>query len=149
MKRISIRMAALMLAAALAACGDAPTAPLAEAGPAALNTAPSATVTNSGGNPLISWAALAGAVSYGVVLVEVETETNRQTAESSSYTWQYPVGTTTATSLLDTARGYTGTSMCSYSNYPIVTRITYRYRVTATYANGSAASMVMAPVAQC
>lgn len=107
------------------------------------------TVTNSGGNPLLSWSALAGALSYSVVLVETETQTNRQTAESTSTSWEYPLGSTTGTSFLDTTYPYTGTSLCSYTAYPIVTRVSYRYHVTAIYASGSARSSVFAPVAPC
>lgn len=155
MKHIRIRAAfgsaALLLAAALAACADTPTGAVASAAdqPAALNTAPTVTVTSSGGNPLLSWSALPGALSYSVVLVENEIQTNRQTAESESWSWEYPLGTTTGTSFLDTSYPYSGKSMCVYSAYPIVTRVNYRYRVTATYASGSATSTVFAPVAPC
>jgi hypothetical protein len=149
--RAALRAAAVLLAAALAACADAPTAAVTTAAdsPAALNTAPAVTVTNSGGNPLLSWSALAGATSYSVVLVETETQTNRQTAESTQWSWEYPLGSTTGTSFLDTSYAYTGTSLCTYTNYPIVTRVNYRYRVTAVYANGTASSSVFAPVAPC
>ena len=145
------RTAVLLLASVLAACTDAPTSAVISAAdrPAALNTAPTVTVTNSAGNPLLGWSALAGAVSYDVVLVETETQTNRQTAESTSTSWEYPLGSTTGTSFLDTGHAYTGKNLCSYTAYPIVTRVTYRYRVTAVYASGSAASSVFAPVAPC
>ena len=154
MKHTRIRVAfgtAVLLASVLSACAESPTGAVASAAgePAALNTAPTVTVTNSGGTPLLSWNALAGALSYGVVLVETEIQTNRQTAESESWTWQDPLGSTTGTSFLDTAHPYTGSSMCVYSAYPIVTRVTYRYRVTATYASGSASTTVFAPVAPC
>lgn len=149
--RAASRAAVVLLAAALAACTDAPTATAIAAAdhPASLNTAPTVTVTNSGGNPLLGWSALAGAVSYDVVLVETETQTNRQTAESTSTSWEYPLGSTTGTSFLDSGHAYTGDWLCSYTAYPIVTRVTYRYRVTAVYASGSAASSVFAPVAPC
>jgi hypothetical protein len=147
----TIRAAILVLAATLAACSDAPTGAVISAAdrPAALNTAPTVTVTNSGGYPLLSWSALSGATSYSVVLVETETQTNRQTAESTSTSWESPLGSTTGTSFLDSAHPYTGGSLCSYTAYPIVTRVTYRYRVTATYASGTATTSVSAPVAPC
>lgn len=151
MNRTRSLSAVLLLAATLAACADAPTSPRASVAeqPAALNTAPTVTVTNSGGTPLLGWGALSGAVSYSVVLVETETQTNRQTAASNTWEWRYPLGSTTGTSFLDTAHGYTGTFRCTYSAYPIVTRVLYEYEVTATYANGSAATTVNAPIATC
>ena len=151
-RHAAARTVALLLAATLAAaCADTPTGAVASAAnaPAALNTAPTVSVTDSGGNPLLSWSALAGAVSYTVVLVETETKTNRQTGDSQQWVWEYPLGSTTGTSFLDTSYAYTGNFMCSYSAYPIVNRVTYRYRVTATYASGSATDVVLAPVAPC
>lgn len=147
----AVTRAAVLLLATLAACSDTPTGAVASAedGRAALNTAPTVSVTDSGGNPLLSWSALAGAVSYSVVLVETETQTNRQTGDSQQWVWEYPLGSTTGTSFLDTTYAYTGNFMCSYSAYPIINRVTYRYRVTATYASGAATSTVLAPVAPC
>jgi hypothetical protein len=107
------------------------------------------TVSNSGGNPLLSWAAVAGATSYSVALVVTRTETNRQTAEGNTYVDEYRLGSTTGSSYLDSAHPYTGTSMCMYSTYPIVNRENYRYRVTAIFADGTSLSTVLAPVAQC
>lgn len=109
---------------------------------------PTLSVSNSGGYPLISWSALAGATSYTVELVTTETETNRQTAASQSWTYNETRGTTTGTSFLD-GYAYTGDSMCTFSNYPIVTRITYRYRVTATFSGGTSFSTVAAPISTC
>lgn len=145
--------AVLLLAASLAACSDAPTAvaPSAADAPAALNTypAPVASVSNSGGTPLISWSALAGATSYSVTEVIIETETNRQTAESNSWRYETPLGSTTGTSFLDTSNSYTGKSLCSYSNYPIVLRYSYRYEITATFSGGTSKTSIMAPIAPC
>jgi hypothetical protein len=154
MKRLNVSRAASAAAIALlAACSDAPTAAVipADTGPAAMNTypAPALSVSNSGGYPLISWSALAGATSYEVVLTTTETETNRVTTESNSWTYHDVLGSTTGTSFLDTAHAYTGKSMCSYLNYPIVTRYAYRYRVTATFSGGTSVSTVAAPVAPC
>lgn len=149
--RAAARTAALLLAATLAACSDTPTGAVASAADAtaALNTAPTVSVTNSGGNPLLNWSALAGALSYSVVLVEREIQTNRQTGDSQEWEWEYPLGSTTGTSFLDTSYAYTGNFVCTYPAYPIVHRVSYRYRVTTTYASGSAASTVLAPVAPC
>lgn len=145
--------AALLLLAALAACSDAPTAAVRgpDDAPPSLNTypAPVVSVSNSGGNPLLGWSALSGATSYSVKLVVVETQTNRATAESTSWRDEYPLGSTTGTSFLDSAHAYTGVSLCSYTNYPVVTRVTYRYQVTATFSGGSSMSSVSAPVAMC
>lgn len=146
-------LAAVLLLAATAACSDAPTAvaPSAADAPAALNTypAPVVSVTNSGGTPLISWGALAGATSYSVTEVIIETETNRQTAESNQWRYETPLGSTTGTSFLDTSNAYTGKSLCSYSNYPIVLRYSYRYEVTATFSGGTSTTSVFAPIAPC
>jgi hypothetical protein len=143
--------AALLLMGAAAACSDAPTAARvsADGQSPALYTAPTVTVSNSGGYPLVGWGALTGATGYSVALVITETQTNRQTAESTSWTDEYPVGGTTGTSVLDAGNPYTGVSLCTWSNYPIVTRVSYRYRVTATFSGGTSASSVAAPVAQC
>ena len=107
------------------------------------------TVTNSGGHPLLTWSAVSGAVSYSVVLIETETQTNRQTAQSTTYVYDHPLGSTPGSSFLDSARPYTGTQMCSYSAYPVVHRLTYRYEVTAVFADGRSTSTVPAPVAAC
>ncbi|HEX2206218.1 MAG TPA: hypothetical protein VHG93_00935 [Longimicrobium sp.] len=147
------RSAALSAVALLAACADAPTAPRAAAEilTPALNTypAPVLSVSNSGGYPLISWSALSGATSYSVALTVTTTETNRQTGESSSDYDEYPLGSTTGTSYLDSAHAYLGQSMCTYLNYPVVYREIWRYKVTATFSGGTSSSTVAAPVMQC
>jgi hypothetical protein len=152
MKRLNVfRLASCAAVLLLAACADAPTgiATAADTAPAMnVYPAPVLTVTNSGGYPLISWSALAGATSYTVELVNYEMETNRQTAESNSWTIYSTRGTTTGTSFLD-GYAYTGDSMCSYTNWPIVTRITYKYRVTATFAGGTSSALVAAPISNC
>jgi len=154
MKRLNLaRAAACAAVVLLAACGDVPTASVAtaESGEAALNTypAPVLSVSNSGGQPLVSWSALSGATSYTVVLITNESHTNRETTESTSTTWTDALGSTTSTSFLDTVHPHTGAVRCSYLNYPWVTRYSYHYRVTATFAGGTSTSMVMAPVAPC
>ncbi len=151
--RTSSRFLALLLAGVLAACSDAPTGAIPSAAdqPAALNTypAPVASVSNSGGTPLISWSALVGATSYSVTEVIIETETNRETAESSQWRYETPLGSTTGNSYLDTSNTYTGVSLCSYLNYPIVLRYSYRYEITATFPGGTSKTSIAAPVAQC
>ena len=153
MLRLSFARAAVCAAVVLlAACADGPTGTLpgADTATPALNVypAPVLTVTNSGGYPLISWSGLTGATGYTVELVNYEMETNRQTAETQSWTLYGTRGTTTGTSFLD-SYAYTGDSMCSYTNWPIVTRISYKYRVTATFAGGTSSSLVAAPISIC
>ena len=114
---LPIRAAALLLAAALAACADVPTgAATAESGAVALNMypAPVPSVSNSGGQPLVSWGALAGATSYDVTLAISWTYSDRGTGAYDSGVDTSPVGSTTATSLLHAA-AYTGVSHCSTS----------------------------------
>ena len=151
MKLRRVHVIPVLLTAVLSACADTPTAIRADAAAPALTTypAPSLTVTNSGGHPLISWSALSGATSYSVSLVVTSTETNRQTAESSSDTDEYALGTTTGTSYLDQNHWYLGDSNCMYSNYPIVYRESWRYKVTATFPGGTSSATAPAPVNQC
>lgn len=148
----SARAAALLLVAALAACADAPTAAVAtaESGTAALNTypAPVPSVSNSGGQALVSWSALPDATSYDVVLEISWTYSNRGTGEYDSGVDTVPVGSTTGTSLLH-AVGYTGVSFCSTTYGYEIYRERYRYRVTANFAGGTSTATVFAPVADC
>lgn len=145
------RAAALLLIAALAACADAPTAVNATAAgePAAFNTAPTVTVTNSGGHPLISWSALSGATSYTVAYNEYVTVIAKPSLNTTTEEYDWPLSATTATSYHDTGRTWTGDSMCTaYGTYQ--TRIKqFRYRVTANYPTGSATTFVAAPVSPC
>jgi hypothetical protein len=148
--RTALRAVALLLAGALAACSDAPTALVTAADqPAALNTAPTVTVTNSGGNPLISWSALAGATSYTVAYNEYVTIIYKPSLNTGSEELDLPLTTTTATSYLDTGRTWTGDNSCTaYGTYQ--TRIKqFRYRVTANYPTGTATTFVAAPVSPC
>lgn len=149
----ALRVAALLLAGGLAACSDAPTAvaPSAETAAPALTSypAPSVSVSNSGGTPLVSWNALSGATGYAVSLIIIETQTNRQTAEGTTWTDEYPLGSTSGTSYLDSSNAYSGDHNCLYQAYPIVTRIMYRYRVTATFSGGTSSTTVNAPIAFC
>lgn len=135
---------ALLLAGALTACSDAPTAsapdsPLAIPGAngPALNTAPSITsVTNSGGYPLISWNAVPGAISYTVHLITFTTLDGQYLNH-----WFAPLTTTTATSYLDTDNPWTGAYACSSGYYNELERGEvghwYEYSVQANFSSGS------------
>lgn len=104
--------------------------------------APSVSVGNSGGSPLLSWSALGGAQSYDVVLQEL-------TRTKSTIVNDYAVslGTTTGTSLLDAYDAYTGVTQCTWTDFGVQYYRIYRYHVTAHYANGTAEAVLPAPVA--
>jgi hypothetical protein len=107
------------------------------------------TVSNSGGYPLLSWSPIPGAVSYSVELLKTFTEKYNRT--TSSWTDYYAVGSTTGTSLLDSARPYTGKWYCTVT-YSLThsTTTRYHYKITTHYSNGySVAAPVEAPVAPC
>ena len=150
MQRNRSRAAALLLVAALAACSDAPTGATITAPdqPAVFNTAPTVTVTDSGGYPLISWGALAGATSYSVVnKTRYVTVMNGKAYGSTS---NRLVGSTTGTSLVDSDFSYTGVSQCG-TTFPGGDSETQRhwYIVTATFASGTSSTTVDAPIAEC
>ncbi len=153
MQRNTVRSGIAVLALlALGACDTtrSPTAPEPAATPHFnTNPAPSPTVTNSGGYPLISWSALAGATSYSVVLREYRHEFDQATFASQTQNYDYPLGSTAGTSFLDTANAYTGNTTCtSYGTYTTVF-VGYTYRVTATFPDGTTTGTVPAPVAPC
>jgi hypothetical protein len=135
---------------ALAACSDAPTGAAITAAdhPATFNIAPTVTVTNSGGYPLISWGALAGATSYSVV--HKAQYVYVMDGKAYGYTGSGLLGSTTGTSLLDSASSYTGVSQCG-TTFPDGDTETQRheYVVTATFASGTSSTTVAAPVAEC
>jgi hypothetical protein len=110
---------------------------------------PVLSVTNSGGNPLVSWSALPGATGYGVVYNVSWHYSNRETGENYTLSDDYPLGTTTGTSLLDTSNSYTGVGMCDWSYGFEISRETYRYYVSATFANGTSQGFVLAPTGSC
>jgi hypothetical protein len=131
------RAAALLLMAALAACSDAPTgaaftAPDQPA--AAFNTAPTVTVTNSGGYPLISWGAVSGATSYTVSLITFYTINGTYQSHGLN-----PITTTTSTSYLDVDNVYTGVYGCNYEpDWGGDTGgVWYEYTVQANFPQGS------------
>ena len=143
------RAAALLLIAALASCSDAPTGATTTVAdqPAAFNTAPTVTVTNSGGTPLISWDALPGATSYSVVFRSL-TRTmydGKVYGSSSSRT----LGSTSGTSWLDTINSYTGVSSCYWEYGTEWEHRSAHYVVTATFASGTSTTTVHAPVFDC
>jgi hypothetical protein len=108
-----------------------------------------ASVSNSGGVPLVSWSALAGASSYTVTLVHSIIVTSRVEPSWSEDETEL-VGGTTGTSVLDPARAYTGVSECR-RDFPNSTtrRDLYRYHVAATFPTGTSTRIVHAPVADC
>lgn len=107
------------------------------------------TVTNSGGYPLISWSAAAGATSYSVVLRKQRTEIDRATFATQTQDYDYPLGSTAGTSFLDSVDAYTGKDRCiSYGTYKTVMTV-YTYRVTATFPDGTSVGTVSAPVGPC
>ena len=75
------------------------------------------TVTNSGGQPYVTWNAIPGAVSYILYIsyegFQVYTDPYDRENSYSTYSYgAYPVGTTTGTSMLDTENPYTGVHEC-------------------------------------
>jgi hypothetical protein len=145
-----LRGAAVLALALLAGCDAAVTVPETQfEGSARRLAAPAVTVTNSGGYPLLSWSAVAGATSYSVVFQKTRTTIDKATFATESQTWDYPLGSTSGTSFLDTSNAYTGKTSCtSYGTYTTV-MLRYRYIVTATSATETASTTVNAPVGPC
>ena len=109
---------------------------------------PVVSVTNSGGNPLVSWDAIAGATSYTVELLW-HNEVRDQNWEVSENTSVIPVATTTGTSVLDTNLAWTGEFTCSRMMGDEYYTATTRYRVTANFPAGTTRTEVLADVASC
>ena len=107
----------------------------------------SLTVTNSGGHPLISWTAAAGATSYTIQLITYNTYNGQYQSRSFS-----TVGTTTGTSYL-TNHTWTGEYSCSsgYDEQFGERGKWFEYSVQANYPNGSSnpdAARHYAPIAR-
>lgn len=117
--------------------------------------APSLTVVNSSGYPLISWSALAGATSYSVTRTITETHFNRRFGLRTTWVDEFPLGSTTGTSFLDSEYTYTGEYSCAFPENPFTEddgwmwRQTWQYKVTATFVDGSSTEIIEAPVMQC
>lgn len=151
MRHLSLLRAAAVLALALlGACDGAVINPETTfEGAARRLDAPVVTVTNSGGYPLISWSAVPGATSYSVVLQKTRTLIDKATFATQTETWDYPLGSTSGTSFLDTSNAYTGKPRCtSYGTYTTVW-LRYQYTITATSATETSSTTVPAPVGPC
>ena len=121
-----------------------------------LPSPPTLSVTDSGGQPLVSWGSVAGATSYTVTLITYEYTVDQYGQEWYQGRWFSPVGSTTATSLLDETQVYTGSASCTsqdYYWYPEgsgTRRYWYEYAVQATFSNGTSPidnARIYAPVA--
>lgn len=150
--RAPFLVTALLVSAGLAACSDTPTGalvPVADA-PPVFYTAPQPTVTSSGGHPLISWPAVAGATGYTVRYFYIHVTHMYDGNEEYRGETYFPVGTTAATSISDTVLSYTGSPQCWFPNYTTGFEIlTYQYEVTAHFAGGSSTGYAYAPVGPC
>jgi len=148
MHRSSIlRLATVLSLAALAAC-DSPTAEPASARtpsqPAYNLPVATITVTNSGGNPLVSWGALTGATSYTVRLITYQTLNGAYQGRGFQ-----TLTTTTGTSYLDTNNPYTGVYQCNYAGedpYGNVYGYWYEYEVISTFSTGTTSARHYAPI---
>ena len=155
MKRTSIlRGLAVLALTTLGACDTArsPTAVEPAAGHRA-STYLLASVSNSGGVPLVSWGAFDGATGYTVRLIFQSIRYSSSGSVMYVRTSYSPVGTTTGLSLLDSAHVYTGVHTCTI-HWDIVdgggtTVIKYIYEVTATYPGGTSSSYPSAPITEC
>ena len=100
------------------------------------------TVTNSGGDPLVSWSALPEATSYTLRRITLRYDDGVYLGRSIA-----TVATTTATSYLDADRTYTGVSSCERPDRDGSTlQYFYEYEVLATYPNGTSSGRAAAPI---
>lgn len=145
--------AALLALLAVAACDNAPTAASDVRTPGqttarfTLSPPSGLSVTNSGGYPLVSWTAPAGATSYKVSLISYVTV-------NGAYQRRFigTLATVTGTSYLDTANPYTGShNKCDeegpdgniYGGW-------YEYQLIANYPTGSSLdTRIYAPIGEC
>lgn len=146
-----LRGLAVLALAALGACDTtrSPTAAEPAAGPRS-STYLLASVTNSGGFPLVSWNAVDGATGYTVRLIFASHNVWPNGTKTPSRVLYYPIVTTTGTSLLDSSHVYTGVHTCSvpYDDGSAI-QASYVYQVTATLPNGTSVSMPYAPIMEC
>ncbi|HSU13323.1 hypothetical protein [Longimicrobium sp.] len=154
MRRFStLRGAAALLAIIAAAACDTPTASPAARTPAqtparfTLSAPTGLSVTNSGGYPLVSWTAPAGATSYKVSLINYNTV-------NGAYQRRFigTLATVTSTSYLDTANPWTGSYMKCDIEGPDgnIYGGWYEYQVIANYPTGSSLdARIYAPIGDC
>lgn len=137
-RNLPFRGLAVLALLASGACesAPAPTAPDPAAARPVAGIGTTLTVTNSGGNPLLSWNASPGATSYTV----------------SRIRWSYSsrmakaIATTTGTSYLDVFRAYTGDPDCTSQETGVF--YWYQYEVLATSPTGtSVVAQAEAPIA--
>lgn len=150
MQRFNPRYAVAVLALlALGACDASPTASrldVPEKPALVLLPATSLSVTNSGGSPLVSWTAPAGATSFTVRLINYNSVNGNYKNRFFS-----TVGTTTGTSLLDSNQTYTGLhDKCPvegpdgnfYGGW-------YEYEVVSNFPTGTSSARIYAPIGEC
>jgi hypothetical protein len=150
MNRTSIaRLAAVLSLAAAAACDNTPTAT--PAAPDTRITRPAftlpvaqITVTDSGGTPLVGWAAVTGATSYTVRLITYNTQ-------NGAYVNRFfqTLTSTTGTSYLDTGNSYTGVYQCTdgYEGPDGIERgHWYEYEVVSVFPTGTSSARHYAPI---
>jgi hypothetical protein len=141
-----IRLASVLSFAALAGC-DSPTAGAADGrNPVQPRyTLPVATisVTDSGGYPLVSWGAVAGATSYTVNLITYNTLNGAY--QSRGFTL---LTNTTGTSYLD-SHAWTGSYQCDGPEGPDgnTRGHWYEYEVVSNFPTGTSSARHYAPIA--
>jgi hypothetical protein len=153
MHRSTLRYGAALLALLAASACDTPTESPAARTPAqttahfTLAPATGLSVTNSGGYPLISWTAPAGATSFKVSLINYNTV-------NGAYQRRFigTLATVTGTSYLDSSHAYTGSYMKCEEEGPDGNTYGgwYEYQVIANYPTGSSLdSRIYAPIGEC
>jgi hypothetical protein len=150
MHRSTLRCAALLALVVAAACDNTPTATPDARQPAPahflLSPATGLSVTNSGGSPLISWTAPAGATSFTVRLINYITINGAYQRRGFS-----TLGTTTGTSFLDTSNAYTGSYMKCDIEAPDGSLYGgwYEYEVVSNFPTGTSSARIYAPIGDC
>ncbi|MFL5381997.1 MAG: S8 family serine peptidase [Longimicrobiaceae bacterium] len=111
---------------------------------------PNVTVTYPGGVPTLSWGALINAQSYTVNYVVLHVYDDA--ADNIHQEWEDTqwLGNTSATTLTDTGRTYTGNSFCMLSQGMYTQEYEeHFYDVIVNYAGSTYTTRVQAAVAQC